>query len=303
MPLSIRKAIADAGRENIPITDAESVLAHILCKDISFLWAHPEHLLNETQTATWEEALKKLRRNFSPAHIKGVKEFFGLKFSVTPAVLVPRPETEILAEKALEEISSGDFKAVFDIGTGCGNIAISVRKHLPRKFSSLPIYASDISEEALSLARGNAAALKAENIVFRRGSLLHPWRKRLSRLGEEKSKFLLLANLPYLDKRKKEEILAVPEAKTLSREPAIALWAEEGGLALYRDLFREINQFAQGARLCLICEIDPSQAETITALAEKTFAPNLSGGEIWRDLAGRKRFFSTHTSPTPSDWD
>ena len=133
--------------------DAQVLLAHIVRQPRSWVLAHPETLLSPSQESTLEEALTALEAGTPLPYVVGHWEFYGLDFEVTPDVLIPRPETELLVEKALAWLERRlDARTAIDVGTGSGCIGIS----LASRVRSLKILTTDISRQALKVAQRNA---------------------------------------------------------------------------------------------------------------------------------------------------
>lgn len=192
------------------------------------------------------------------AYKNGFQDFYGRDFIVTPDVLIPRPETEMLVDAVLNLTGKAYLPGIkparpklpqnctiLDVGTGSGCIAITLALELPEA----KITACDISDEALAIAQKNAANLEAK-VKFVKSDLLD---------SIDGDFDVIVANLPYVDAN--WEWL---DKKTLSHEPALALYAEDGGLALIKQL---INQVAKRKTKYLILETDPCQHEQITKYA------------------------------------
>ena len=218
--------------------DAELILANSLGKDRVFLHAHPDYELSEKEERKADSNLER-RANHEPiAYILGYKEFYGRKFTVSPDVLIPRPETEAIINLA-KELKP---QTILDVGTGSGCIAITLKLELPTS----DVSAVDISPKALKIAEKNAADLGAK-ITFKESDLL-------SRVQDKYD--LIVANLPYVDKN--WDWLS-PE---LAYEPDLALYAKDTGLYDIKRLIRqaEAHLTKQGA---LILESDLSQHDKI----------------------------------------
>ncbi|MCS7259738.1 MAG: peptide chain release factor N(5)-glutamine methyltransferase, partial [Anaerolineae bacterium] len=155
-----------------PVLDAEVLLAHTLQCQRTWLHTHPEHRLTESQIQNFVTLVMRRCAHEPVAYLVGHKEFFGLDFLITPAVLVPRPETELLVEIALEHARDrGKVLWVADVGTGSGVLAVTLAVHLPRA----RIVATDISAAAVLLARQNAQCHGVDNrILFLQADLLLP---------------------------------------------------------------------------------------------------------------------------------
>ncbi len=166
---TISQRLAQA-RTRIDAADAEILLAHALGQPRSWLFAHGDDAL-AGQVATRFEALLEHRAAGEPvAYLTGSKGFWTLDLEVTPATLVPRPETELLVEQALLRIPADADWTLADLGTGCGAIALALAKERPQA----RMIATDLSEDALVVARGNAARNGISNAEFRAGSWLAP---------------------------------------------------------------------------------------------------------------------------------
>ncbi len=150
--------------------ECELLLSRAMGVNRAHLFAHPERPVSDTAHKTFQTMLDR-RRNGEPiAYITGEKEFWSLQLEVSPAVLIPRPETEILVEVALARIGMDVQQRVADLGTGSGAIAIAIAHERP----ACEVHASDISAASLEVASRNASRLGLENIRFHRGSWLEP---------------------------------------------------------------------------------------------------------------------------------
>lgn len=214
--------------------DAELILANSLGKDRVFLHAHPDHELSEAEEKKANIDLER-RENREPiAYILGYKEFYGRKFTVSPDVLIPRPETEAIINLA-KELKP---RKILDVGTGSGCIAVTLKLEIPES----DVSAVDISPKALTVAGQNAANLGAK-IAFQESDLL----------SKVQSKYdLIVANLPYVDKN--WDWLS-PE---LAYEPDLALYAEDEGLYDIKRLVCQAEAHLTN-RGVLILESDLSQ--------------------------------------------
>ena len=169
-------------------TETEIILADLLKKDRSFLHAHPEHRLTENQTLQFINQVKRREKNEPLAYILGYKEFFGLRFLVDRHVMIPRHDTEELVESVLEYVKGKNKPQIkiVDIGTGSGCISITLAKKLPKA----KIYAVDVDQKSLVVARKNATRLKVyEKITFLKGALLSSLPGPVD---------VIVANLPYI---------------------------------------------------------------------------------------------------------
>lgn len=152
MSLTISRALAESGLDPV---DARALLRHVLGVDDARLIAHPGQALTSAQRARFSALVARRRAGEPVAYITGLREFFSLEFKVTPAVLIPRPETELLVEFALERIGPDEVCRVLDLGTGSGCVAVCIAKHRPLA----QVVAVDSSAAALAVARDNAQRL------------------------------------------------------------------------------------------------------------------------------------------------
>ncbi|WP_421262525.1 peptide chain release factor N(5)-glutamine methyltransferase [Aeromonas jandaei] len=207
-----------AGGES-PRADADVLLCHLLDCRRSYLMTWPERELDAAQQATLQTWLAR-RLNGEPiAHLVGEREFWSLPLKVSPATLIPRPDTEVLVEQVLAKIPQGPC-AVLDLGTGTGAIALAIKSERPE----LNVWAVDLMADAAALARENSAALGLP-IEVRDGSWFAP-------LDEQAPRFaVIVSNPPYIDG-------ADPhlEQGDVRFEPRSALVADEAGLADIRHI-------------------------------------------------------------------
>lgn len=259
--------------------DAEVLLSHILKKPREWLLAHDDRILTASQTAKFEKLILR-RAKYEPlAYIIGYKEFYGLKYKVSPAVLIPRPETEQLVEIVTELARvmpvKGQKPVILDVGSGSGCICLTLRKLLPKA----QILALEASTKALFLARQNAKNLHL-NVDFIKSDLLAGVPVKLI------SGAILAVNLPYLERA---EIAKFPLAirRGLAYEPASALYAKKFGTGAYEALYKQINSLAVKPAY-LVTEIGAFHYKKFLALANKYFVQ--ADIELKTDLAGRPRF-------------
>lgn len=226
--------------------DAELIVADVLQKDRTFLHAHPEYEFTDAELKQVEADTMRRALGEPLAYILGHKEFYGRNFEVNQDTLIPRPETEALIN-VIKEIKP---RHVLDVGTGSGCIAITAALELPET----EVDAVDISLKALAVAKRNATNLGA-NVNFYQSNLLEKTEGQYD---------LIVANLPYVDR---EWDWTSPE---LAYEPQTALYAEDGGLALIKQLIEQAP-----AHLCkhgyLILEADLSQHKKIANYASNLF--------------------------------
>ncbi len=267
--------------------DAEVLLSFVLDKTKGYIYANLQKTLAKFQVSSFKKFIRKRARYWPIAYLTGHKEFFGLDFIVTRNVLIPRPETELLVELALEILKARSYhlKGVIDLGTGSGNIIISLAVILSGA-KNLNFYAIDSSQKALKIAHKNArrhGVLK--KIKFLRGNLL-------SRFFEnwklEIGNFLIIANLPYLTP---SQYSGYPDLK---HEPRQALVGGKDGLKYFRNLFKQLQKFyILNFEFCILLEHSPTQKPALAKLAKKYFP----GAKITfhKDLAGRWRAVKIQT--------
>jgi len=203
------------------------------------------------------------------SHLTGVKEFWSIPFRVTPSVLVPRPETEVLVEKVLE-LSTRESESILDVGTGSGCIAVALAKELPRAH----IQAVDISERALCVARINASRHKARHIQFRKSDLFSAFRGTGVRFD------FIVSNPPYVSRDEWEGL--PPEVRNF--EPRRALLAGESGREMIERLVRRAGTYLRPGGY-LIFEIGDGQRDKVLDL----FGKRWTEIETAWDLAGKSR--------------
>lgn len=215
---------------------------------------------------------------------KGWVEFYKLKFKVTPDVLIPRPETELLVDETLKFTKSFTLNAlpltpvVLDIGTGSGCIAISLAKNLSLHLEGVRLIATDISEKALRIAEKNAKLHGVKNkIKFIQSDLLE---NPIYPLLSTDYSLIIVANLPYIPTSRIPQL----DSSVKDFEPHLALDGGDDGFELYRKLF---NQIIKMQPQLMICEIDDTHGNIAKKEAKKYF-PN-ANIEIKKDLARKNR--------------
>ena len=207
-----------------PRLNAELLLMFTLSCDRAYLHAHPERELTTEETRLYQQALSERSSGIPAQYITQHQEFWGLDFLVGPAVLIPRPETEHLIETVLPLARAGSNSRIADVGTGSGCIALALASELP----SAEIHATDISAEALEIARANAARHQLERrIHFHQTDLLH---------GLDPAEFdFVVSNPPYVGEREQDEVQL--EVRTF--EPRHAVFAGPTGLEVIERLIPE----------------------------------------------------------------
>jgi release factor glutamine methyltransferase len=228
--------------------DAELILAEALQTDRTWLLAHSDEQITSDNLKQADEWLARRVKREPLAYIRGWIEFYGRRFAVDKRVLIPRPETEEMIQ-LLKSLELPEGSVLIDVGTGSGCLAITTKlEHL-----ELEVHATDISVEALEVARQNAKDLGAD-IEFQQSDLL-------SAMDYELSATIITANLPYVDRH----YTVTPEADA---EPALALYADDDGHALIERLIPQASKHLHSDGY-LILESDPWQQTRIIASAAK----------------------------------
>jgi release factor glutamine methyltransferase len=203
--------------------DAERLLRHVLGWERAALLSRPEAEIAPESEARFRSLVTERARRVPLQHLVGSQAFWRHDFLVGPDVLVPRPETELLVELALERLGAIAQPLLVDVGTGSGCIALSLAHERP----DATVHATDLSEAALAVARENARRLGLETRVqFHLGDLLDPVAHLSGRVD------LVVSNPPYVSAEERDAL--APEVR--EHEPAIALFAPERGLGVYRRL-------------------------------------------------------------------
>lgn len=247
--------------------EAEILLAHALDKDRVYLYANYEKPINQDERDIYRSYLKRRIAGEPAAYIVGRQEFMSLVFMVSPDVLIPRPDTELLVETILHLAAQEEIQRICDVGTGSGAIAISLAAYL----QSAEVFAVDISAPALAIARQNADRHQVQ-VDFRHGDLLEPMR------GEAPLD-VIVANLPYVTSRQIQEL----DPGVKDYEPRLALLASGDGLDLYRRMIPQALQCLRPGGYLLI-EIDPRQSR-----ASQQMLHEFTDVRISQDGAGRDR--------------
>lgn len=264
-----------AAHSESPALDAQLLLSHVSGLDRVQLLAHPERILGAKELEAWQRALARLEDGLALPYLLGEWEFCALPLRVTPAVLIPRPETEMLVEAALDWLRAHpDRRRVVDVGTGSAAIAVVLATGVP----DVRVTAVDISEEALTVAASNAQ----RNGVQERIELVHG-----DLLADLSGPFdVICANLPYIPTRR------LAELDVARREPLLALDGGPDGLDLIRRLLEQApRRLAPGG--LLLAEVDDSHEEQAAALARSHFP--LADTEVRPDLAGKVRLLTVRT--------
>jgi release factor glutamine methyltransferase len=309
---ALKKAIAQLREAAVPsfTLAAELLLLHVLARNRTWLYAHPEEILSDTDARRFFDLIARRAAGEPTQHLTGKQEFWGLEFEVTPDVLIPRPETEHVIEVALDRLalrerragrpqkSPGEGLQIADVGTGSGCIAIALAKELP----AANFLATDISPAALAVAKRNAARHEvADRIHFLECNLLaFPVGEQVASQLDEMSNNapqafhgspvtshksrpfdLIVSNPPYIGRR---------EAPSLPREvryhePPSALFAGEEGYELYADLIAQSAEHLKPAGI-LVLELGHNSLPAVQPLLDAKHWTNVG---VTNDLAGIPR--------------
>jgi len=293
----------------------ELLLLHVTRRDRTWLYAHPEDLLDPQTIDSYFSLLRRRAAGEPTQHLTGKQEFWGIEFEVTPDVLIPRPETEHLIEVALDRLAvrelraardpklTGESLTIVDIGTGSGCIAIALTKELP----AAKISATDISPAALAVAQRNATRLGlSHRVQFVESNLLEAFsdvgaRYIVPELGTQPSAGrsplespvtnprsllfdLVISNPPYIARK---ETSALP-IEVRDHEPASALYGGEEGYELYGPLILQAAHHIKSGGL-LVLELGHDSLPAVRPLVE---TPQWTNVHITNDLAGIPRVLS-----------
>lgn len=253
---------------------AEVLLMHALGCDRDQLYAHPEREMSDSQRVHYARYLRERMSGKPTQYITGWKEFWGMQFRVTPAVMIPRPETEHVVERALELGRTGsrpEALVVVDVGTGSGCIVIAVALELPRA----RVIATDISAAALAVAAENANRLGARHVQFCRCD----WLAAMATGSAD----LVLSNPPYVP----ESQAAGVQREVRDFEPHQAVFAGPEGLESYTTLFPEAARVLRPGGW-VVFELGYNMVERVRSL----MGPEWEAVELRPDLAGIPRVIS-----------
>ena len=239
---ALREAIEQLTAAQVPSASlaAELLLLHVLDRDRTFLYAHPEAELSLDQERAYRHLLGRRAEGTPTQYLTGRQEFWGLPLKVAPGVFIPRPETEHVVEVALAIVRERLMKPaarIVDVGTGTGCLALALASELPLA----EISATDIADEALALARANADSLGlADRVQFLKSDLLEAFfGSSGARSAMHAARFdLIVSNPPYVSP---DEASQLPR-EVLEHEPAAALFSPDEGLAVTRHLIEQSSQ-------------------------------------------------------------
>ncbi|MDP3045877.1 MAG: peptide chain release factor N(5)-glutamine methyltransferase [Chloroflexota bacterium] len=261
------QSVADAVEARL---EAEVLLCHVLGVDRAALYAGPTQPLGASTAALFRSLVARRLNGEPVAYIIGTRDFYGLTFRVGPGVLIPRPETELLVERALAAASRMARPAIADVGCGSGCVGIALAAHLPRA----SVWAIDLCEGALVVTNENAARLGVgSRVTTLQGDLLGPLPAPVD---------LIVANLPYVNTRDLAELAP----SIVKFEPLLAL---SGGITGLDQIRRLVDQSPPHLRPggSLLLEVGYDQGDAVADLVRARFAG--ASVESWRDLGGHVR--------------
>lgn len=265
IPIRLDELLARAGAL-IDAAESRLLLAHALGKPPAWLYAHADEVADAGLAERFEDLVAARAAGQPVAYLIGRRSFWTLDLAVTPATLIPRPETELLVELALVRLPSGSVGRVADLGTGSGAIALAIARERP----DLAVVATDASSAAVAVARGNAAANALHNVEFREGSWFEP-------LAGERFD-LIASNPPYIAE-------GDPHLVSLQHEPALALTSGADGLEAIREIIAAAPSHLQAGGWLLL-EHGWDQGRAVRALMESA---DFAEVDTVRDLEGRDR--------------
>jgi len=255
-----------------PRINAEHLLSHVLKRKRLELYLSFDKPLNEDETNLYRELIRRRGTSEPLQYILGSVEFYGLEFRVTRDVLIPRPETEILVEKIIESFDKNSHLKILDIGTGSGNIAISLAKN----FNNAKIRGFDVSGEALAIAKENSRLNNVNgNVKFEMLDVLN------KNFNSEVKYDVIVSNPPYVSVKEYPELR--PELNVY--EPRIALTDENDGLNFYRVISEKSKNILEKDGQ-IFYEIGQGQTNEIKNILEKN---NFSDIKIFKDYSDIER--------------
>lgn len=280
MSSTVKQWLQDAQGPDVTLAEARILLSHSLQKPREWLIAHDEDLLPEAVNIHASDLLHRRVQGEPIAYLLGHKEFYGRPFLVSPDVLIPRPETELLIDKILQLMKGRQSCRVLDLGTGTGCIGITLALENPEWI----VFATDVSNNSIEIARKNAAALRASNVQFKQGSWWEP-------VPPDEQFDLIVSNPPYIESND-----AYLSQGDLRFEPSHALTDEADGLSAYRIIVAGLVKHPPYLATdgWIVMEHGFDQA---LAIAEIFSHSNSFETQSFNDLAGHPRLI-TATRPT-----
>lgn len=274
---ALQRAIEELTSRDVgsPRLNAETLLMFTLACDRAYLYAHPERELTAAEAERYAQVIAE-RANGKPSqYIIGHQEFWGLDFLVSPAVLIPRPETEHIIEAVFELVQDRNSALrIADIGTGSGCLALTLAHEFPRA----EVHGTDISSDALEIARINRERLDLPRVKFHHCDLLEGL--------EDESRFdLIVCNPPYVSEAEPEKV----QRQVREYEPKVAVFAGPSGLEIYRRLIPQASAaLTKGGWLVMEIgfSIEAAVRELLAGWSEARTRNDLQG--IPRVLAARR---------------
>lgn len=258
--LKVSELISSAAQQiksTTPKLDAEILLAHVLKKDRSFLYSHSDEKIEKNLVDEFNALLARRIQGEPIAYIVGYQDFWSVRLNVTSKTLIPRPETELIVEKCLGLIGKKENALVADLGTGSGAIAIALAKERP----SWKIIATDVSEDALDVAKENAKLNAVDNIEFYQSD----WCDGLP----DKKFDIIVSNPPYIEEN--HQCLKEGDVRF---EPRIALTSGEDGLNAIKTIVRQAKNYLKEGGALLIEHGFRQQKSIIEILRNEGYKDN-----------------------------
>ncbi len=246
--------------------DADILLSHVMGKSRTWLKTWPEHILSKQQFSHYQESIERRKQGEPTAYIIGEKDFWSLTLKVTQDTLIPRPETELLVELALQRIPETSAFKVADLGTGSGAIALALAKERPQA----KVWALDMSEGALIVAQANAERNNINNVSFEQSNWLEGW--------QHGQLDMIVSNPPYVAPND-------PHLADLVYEPVTALVAEDNGLSDIYTITQQAIQYLKPNGF-LLFEHGYDQGSAVREVLHKAAFTEV---ETVKDYAGQDR--------------
>lgn len=261
----VRKKLAESNTDT-PLLDAQLIVGNAAGMTRVQILTYPDKELNENEICKINEMCSERIKHKPMQYILGVCEFMGLDFKVNSHTLIPRGDTEILVERAIEIVKKNTYNSVLDIGTGSGAIAVSIAK-----YTNTHVDAVDISEGALKTAIENGSN-NGVNVNFFKSDLF-------SEVNEKYD--IILSNPPYIEK----DVIETLEPDVKDYEPLSALDGGNDGLDFYRRIINDIDSYIN-KNGCVIFEIGYNQGDKVSKLLSEKGFENIS---VEKDLSGLDR--------------
>lgn len=244
---SVRSQIDFAIKSGISKIDTYYLMSYLLNKSKEYIFVHIDKRISQLKILKWKRIVRKRKSGIPANYITGSREFYSLNFKVNPFVLIPRPETELL----VDEITQLKPSSLLDIGTGSGNIAISVKYHIP----NVKVTAVDISRRALKVAKKNCRAILDDlSIDFIRSDFC----------SKVEGKFdAIVSNPPYIPDCSIDKL----QVEVSKYEPRIALSGGPDGLSSYKRIFSECKKYLKDDGRLLL-EISDEVLDGILIIAD-----------------------------------